>query len=141
MDLLFLVIISFVLLLVSAIKDFFIVAPLLASMVILMTVLLKRGFTLKSLIEMAVIGSQKYFSLLAILLLIGALMAVWMAGGTVPLLVYWGIKSIYPQYFIFGAFILTSIIAVLLGTSFGTVSTRGFKRLSYLGKGSKIFSP
>ena len=125
MDLLFFVVISFILLLVSAIKGYFIVAPLLASMVILMVILLKRGFPLKSLIEMAVTGSQKSFSVIAILLLIGAVMAVWMAAGTVPVLVYWGIKLISPQYFIFLAFILTSIVSLLLGTSFGTVSTIG----------------
>ncbi|TAF93698.1 MAG: Na+/H+ antiporter NhaC family protein, partial [Oscillatoriales cyanobacterium] len=115
MDLLFFVIISFVLLLTSAIKGYFIVAPLLASMAILIVILLNRGFQLNSLIKMAVAGSQKSFSVIAILLLIGAVMAVWMAAGTVPVLVYWGIKSIAPQYFIFWAFILTSLISVLLG--------------------------
>ena len=110
-------------------------------MVILIAILLKREFTLKTLIELAVIGRQKSFSVIAILLLIGAVMAVWMAAGKVAVLVYRGIKSIDPQYFIFWAFILTSVISVLLGTSFGTVSTRGFKRLSYFGSGVKIFSP
>jgi NhaC family Na+:H+ antiporter len=109
-------------------------------MVILIAILLKREFPLKTLIEMAVIGSQKGFSASAILLLIGAVMAVWIAAEKVPVLVYRGIKSIDPQYFIFWAFILTSLISVLLGTSFGTVSTRGFKRLSYFGSGVKIFS-
>ncbi|MEG4347487.1 Na+/H+ antiporter NhaC family protein [Microcoleus sp. A003_D6] len=74
---------------------------------------------------MAVAGSQKSFSVISILLLIGAVMAVWMAAGTVPVLVYWGIKLISPQYFIFWAFILTSIVSVLLGTSFGAASTIG----------------
>jgi len=56
-------------------------------MVILIAILLKREFPLKTLSEMAVIGSQKCFSVIAILLLIGAVMAVWMAAGTVPILV------------------------------------------------------
>ena len=68
MDLLFFVFISFILLLVSAIKGYFIVAPLLASMAILTVILLRRGFGLKSLIQMAVAGSQKSFSVIAILL-------------------------------------------------------------------------
>jgi NhaC family Na+:H+ antiporter len=125
MDLLFFVIISFVLLLFSAIKGYFIVYSLLGSMVIFIAILLKRGYKLKSLIRMAVAGSQKSFSVVNILLLIGAVMAVWMAAGTVPVLVYWGIKFISPEYFIFSAFILTSIISVLTGTPFGTVSTIG----------------
>ncbi|MEG4519882.1 MULTISPECIES: Na+/H+ antiporter NhaC family protein [unclassified Microcoleus] len=137
MDLLFFVIISFILLLVSAIKGYFIVAPLLASMVILIAILLKRGFQLKSLIKMAVAGSKKSFSVIGILLLIGAVMAVWMAAGTVPVLVYWGIKLISPQYFIFSAFILTSIVSVLLGTSFGTASTIGVA-LTIAARGSGV---
>jgi Na+:H+ antiporter, NhaC family len=125
MDLLFFVIISFVLLLFSAIKGYFIAYSLLGSMVIFIAILLKKGFKLKSLIRMAVAGSQKSFSVINILLLIGAVTAVWMAAGTVPILVYWGIKFISPEYFIFSAFILTSVISVITGTSFGTISTIG----------------
>jgi NhaC family Na+:H+ antiporter len=106
-------------------------------MAILIAVLLRRGFPLKSLIEMAVTGSQKSFSVIGILLLIGAVMAVWMAAGTVPVLVYWGIKLISPQYFIFWAFILTSIVSVLLGTSFGTASTIGIA-LTIAARGSGV---
>jgi NhaC family Na+:H+ antiporter len=91
---------------------------------------------------MALICRHKNFSVIAILLLIGAVMVVWMAAGKVPVLLYCrGIKSIYTQYFLFGAFILTSVITLLIETYFGTVSTRGFKRLSYFAKGSNIFSP
>ncbi|MEG4213835.1 Na+/H+ antiporter NhaC family protein [Microcoleus sp. Pol14C6] len=137
MDLLFFVIISFVLLLVSAIKGYFVVYPLLASLGIFISILLHRGFQLKSLIKMAVTGSQKSFSVIGILLLIGAVMAVWMAAGTVPVLVYWGIKLISPQYFIFSAFILTSIVSVMLGTSFGTASTIGIA-LTLAARGSGV---
>ncbi len=125
MDLLFFVIISFVLLLVSAAKGYFVLYPLLTSMAILIVILLNRRFQLNSLIKMAIAGSQKSFSVISILLLIGAVMAVWMAAGTVPVIVYYGIKFISPQYFIFSAFILTSLISLLIGTSFGTVSTIG----------------
>ncbi|PSB40967.1 sodium:proton antiporter [filamentous cyanobacterium Phorm 6] len=137
MDLLFFVIISFVLLLFSAIKGYFVLYPLLASMAIFIAILLRRGFHINSLIKMAVAGSQKSFSVIGILLLIGAVMAVWMAAGTVPVLVYWGIKLISPQYFIFWAFILTSIVSVLLGTSFGAASTIGIA-LTIAAKGSGV---
>ncbi len=125
MDLLFFVIISFVVLLVSATKGYFVLYPLLISMAILIIILLNRKFPLKSLIQMAIAGSRKSFSVIGILLLIGAVMSVWMAAGTVPVIVYYGIKFISPQSFIFSAFFLTSIISILIGTSFGTVSTIG----------------
>lgn len=89
---------------------------------------------------MAVTGSQKSVSVICILLLIGLVRAFWMAAGTVPVLVYWGLKSLNPQYFIFFVFMLTNVISVLLGTSFGTLSRHDFKRLSYFGSGANIFS-
>jgi NhaC family Na+:H+ antiporter len=125
MDLLFFLVVSFILLLASALKGYFIAYPLLVSLVTFIAILLTKGFTLRSLIDMAIAGSKKSFSVISILLLIGAVMAVWMAAGTVPMLVYWGIKLINPQYFILSAFILTSLISLIIGTSFATASTIG----------------
>jgi Na+/H+ antiporter NhaC len=67
-----------------------------------MAILLKREFPLKTLIEMAVIGNQKCFSVIAILLLIRAVMAVWIAAEKVPVLVYRGIKSMTLSISFFG---------------------------------------
>ncbi|NJS12892.1 MAG: Na+/H+ antiporter NhaC family protein [Microcoleus sp. CSU_2_2] len=125
MDLLFFLALSFGMLLFSTLKGYFIIYPLLASLAIFTAILLNRGFPIISLIAMAVSGSKKSFSVINILLLIGVVMSVWMAAGTVPVLVYWGIKLISPQYFIFSAFILTSVISLLIGTSFGAASTIG----------------
>jgi Na+:H+ antiporter, NhaC family len=110
---------------------------LLTSLAIFIAILLNRGFSLKSLIAMAVSGSQKSFSVINILLLIGVVMSVWMAAGTVPVLVYWGIKLISPQYFILSAFILTSMISLLIGTSFGAASTIGLA-LTIAASGSAV---
>jgi NhaC family Na+:H+ antiporter len=135
--LLFFIVISFVLFLFSNLKGYLIVYPLLASLAIFIAILSNKGFQLKSLIAMAVAGSQKSFSVINILLLIGVVMSVWMAAGTVPVLVYWGIKLIDPQYFIFWAFILTSAISLLIGTSFGAASTIGLA-LTIAASGSAV---
>lgn len=124
-------------LLLSVVKGYFIAYPLLLSLVIFIVILCQRGFPLNSLIAMAFAGSQKSFTVLRILLLIGAVTAVWMAAGTVPALVYYGIKLLNPQYFILWAFILTSCISTLLGTSFGTVGTMGVA-LMIMAKGSGV---
>lgn len=62
---------------------------------------------------------------IAILLLIGVLIGSWIASGTVPYLVYWGLKMISPEIFLFSAFILCSIMSLALGTSWGTIATLG----------------
>jgi NhaC family Na+:H+ antiporter len=48
-----------------------------------------------------------------------------MAAGTVPAIVYYGLKYISPNLFILSAFIVSSTVSLLIGTSFGTVGTVG----------------
>jgi Na+:H+ antiporter, NhaC family len=139
MDLLFALALSFGFLLFSAIEGYFVAYPLLLSLAIFTLALLRRGFTFNTLLKMGLAGSKKSFSVIGILLLIGAVTAVWMAAGTVPAIVYYGIQFISPQYFILASFILSSIVSLLLGTSFGTVSTIGIA-LMIMAKGSGVNS-
>ncbi|MEM9924681.1 MAG: hypothetical protein AAF915_13165 [Cyanobacteria bacterium P01_D01_bin.50] len=125
MDLILFLIFSFVLLVISAFGGYFIVYPLLASMIALFLLLLKRGFKPNQLFKLAWAGSKKSFSVIYILLLIGVVIAVWMMAGTVPAIVYYGIQMINPSYFIVSAFLLSILVSLLIGTSFGTVSTIG----------------
>lgn len=135
--LLFTLTLCFIILLISATHGVFVAYPLLLTLIIITPVYIWQGFTLRSLIQMAIVGSQKSFSILAILLLIGALTSVWMAAGTIPALIYYGVKLINPQYFILSAFILTSFVSLLIGTSFGTVSTIGVSLMA-IAKGSNV---
>lgn len=137
MDLLFALAFSFLLLIFSVFRGYFIAYPLLVAMGILVTVLMRRGFALSKLMQMALAGSRAAIPVLSILPLIGAVTAVWIAAGTVPAIVYYGIKLINPDYFIFWAFVLTSLVSLLLGTSFGTVSTIGIA-LMIVAKGSHL---
>ncbi len=137
MDLLFALACSFLLLIFSVFRGYFIAYPLCVAMGILVAVLMRRGFALSKLMQMALTGSRAAIPVLSILPLIGAVTAVWMAAGTVPAIVYYGIKLINPDYFIFWAFVLTSLVSLLLGTSFGTVSTIGIA-LMIVAKGSHL---
>ena len=123
-------------------KGYFVVEPLLFSLGFFMIILLiqQKTFFLKNLIKMVVTGSQNSFSVICILLLIAVVRAFCMAARTVPVLVYCGIQSLNHQSFIFFVFMLTNVVSVLLGTSLGTLSRHGFKRLSYFGRGANIFS-
>ena len=48
-----------------------------------------------------------------------------MLSGTIPYMVYWGLKLISPQYILIAAFFLTSLISVCTGTSWGAAGTVG----------------
>jgi Na+:H+ antiporter, NhaC family len=139
MDLLFALMLSFSLLLFSTFRGYFIAYPLLLSLMIFTIVLIRRGFSLKSLMMMGFLSSQKSFSVLSILLIIGAVTAIWMASGTVPAIVYYGIQLISPRYFILATFVLTSLVSLLIGTSFGTISTVGIA-LMLMANGSQVDS-
>lgn len=137
MDLLFALTASLVLLIASVLHGYFVVYSLLLSMGIFGVVLLRRGFSFKDLLQMAIDGSKQSFPVLNVLLLIGAVTASWMASGTVPAIVYYGIQLIHPRYFILAAFSLSSLVSLLIGTSFGTVSTIGIA-LMIMSEGSDV---
>lgn len=60
-----------------------------------------------------------------ILITVGALIASWLAAGTIPLLVYYGLELISPRFFLVTACVICSFISVFTGTSWGTAGTVG----------------
>ncbi|XQQ05964.1 MAG: Na+/H+ antiporter NhaC family protein [Leptolyngbya sp. IPPAS B-1204] len=136
MDLLFALLTSFVLLIVSVVNGVFIVYPLFCTLIILSLVLMRKGFSIAALGQMAIQGSRKAWPVFSILLLIGAVTSTWMAAGTVPAIVYYGIQLINPHWFILASFLLTSLVSVLIGTSFGAASTIGLA-LMIMAKGGE----
>ncbi|MEY8260611.1 Na+/H+ antiporter NhaC [Oscillospiraceae bacterium 50-60] len=60
-----------------------------------------------------------------ILLVVGVLVGTWMASGTVPVMIYWGMKIITPGLFLPITCILCTFMSTLAGTSWGTLATVG----------------
>ena len=60
-----------------------------------------------------------------ILLAIGMLIATWVLSGTIPFLVYWGVRLIRPRYLILTAFLATALMSTATGTSWGSAGTIG----------------
>ncbi|MBW4655041.1 MAG: Na+/H+ antiporter NhaC family protein [Kaiparowitsia implicata GSE-PSE-MK54-09C] len=116
---------SFGILVVGAVQGVFIAYPLLLAMALFVAVLRRQGFSLRALAAMALRGSQKSLPVIGVLLIIGAVTASWMAAGTVPTLVYYGLQVVTPHSLVLVAFGLASAVSLLLGTSFGTVGTVG----------------
>ena len=70
-------------------------------------------------------GVQQIATASMIMLLVGCLIAVWMSSGTIPTLLYYGMKIITPKLFLPICFILPAFMAVCAGTSWGSISTIG----------------
>ena len=60
-----------------------------------------------------------------ILLTVGPLIAVWMASGTIPYLIYLGLEMLSPRVFLVAAFLICCLSSCFTGTSWGTAATFG----------------
>ena len=60
-----------------------------------------------------------------ILLLVGALASIWLLCGTVPVLVYYGVKLLNPTIFLLACCIACAITSVVSGSSWSTAATIG----------------
>ncbi len=125
MDIIIGMIITFCVLIFSISKGIFVGFPLLLSFFIFAYISLRQGFLLKDIMRMSFDGGKKSFIVLKIFILIGSITGIWMASGTVPSIIYYGIAYMNPNYFILYAFIISCSVSFILGTSLGTVSTVG----------------
>ncbi len=60
-----------------------------------------------------------------ILLLVGALASIWLLCGTVPLLVYYGVKLLNPTIFLPACVIACALTSLISGSSWSTAATIG----------------
>ncbi|NCB74588.1 MAG: sodium:proton antiporter [Clostridia bacterium] len=84
-----------------------------------------KKHSFKEMVKMSLEGIKTVKNITFVFVLIGALTAIWRAGGTIPYIIYYASKLILPQTFIFATFLLCSMISMLMGTSFGTAATIG----------------
>lgn len=98
---------------------------LMAGWIAALCIGIAHGFSVKALFKASYEGIRGTFIVVSILVLIGGVIAVWMASGTVAALIVYGIKLLNPQFLLVTAFLLTLGMSMLLGTSVGTLSTMG----------------
>lgn len=67
----------------------------------------------------------KSFMAIFIFVFVGLIIGTWMLSGTIPMLIYYGLKLLNPSLFLVSAFIITAIVSICTGTSFGSVGTVG----------------
>lgn len=60
-----------------------------------------------------------------ILFAVGIVIGTWIYSGTVPMMIYYGLKIIDPAYFLVTAFIIVAIVSVATGTAWGSTATAG----------------
>ena len=75
----------------------------------------------------------KSFMAIFIFVFVGLIIGTWMLSGTLPMLIYYGLKLLSPSIFLVSAFIICVIVSVCTGTSFGSVGTVGLALIGVAG--------
>jgi Na+:H+ antiporter, NhaC family len=108
------------------------------SILVLVPFMMGLGFTYKQ-VEMSMMRSMsKALQPGLILLTVGILIGAWIASGTVPTLIFYGINSITPQFFLVTTLLFCSLVSVATGTSWGTIGTAG---IAMMGVGTTLGIP
>jgi NhaC family Na+:H+ antiporter len=112
--------------------------PLMIGAVVASAMGLRLGYSWQDLQKMMVDGITTILPVILILVLVGALMGIWLAAGTVPAMVYYGLQLVGPRTFLPMAFLICAAVSLSIGTAFGTTSTVG---LAMLGVGQALGLP
>ena len=83
------------------------------------------GYKWKEIQDAVVKKIAQGFPVILIFFSIGILIGSWIISGTIPMLVYYGIELINPDYIYLIAFIVPIIFSLLTGTSWGSIGTIG----------------
>lgn len=110
----------------------------LMSWLIVVPLLMHLGYTYKELQQMAWDMAVTSFEPNVVLIVIGAMIASWIASGTIPYIIYLGLKFISPKIFLLSALLLASFTSLATGTSWGTLGTVG---LALIGIGNAMGIP
>ncbi len=86
---------------------------------------LKQGYSWKELEDGIMDSIRKGMPAMAIVIIVGIMIASWIVSGSIPMLVYYGLEIVSPKLFLLTACIVSSIVSVLTGTSYGTAGTMG----------------
>lgn len=84
-----------------------------------------HGYSWNDILDAIVEKLAKAMPAILILIVVGFLIGAWMIGGTIPMMVYFGLYYINPSYFYVAAFLLTALVSTCTGTSWGSAGTIG----------------
>ena len=85
----------------------------------------RLGYTYKEIENGILVSMMKGMPAMLIVIVVGALIGSWIACGTIPMLIFYGLKLISPAFFLVTACVVCSVVSVVTGTSYGTVGTLG----------------
>lgn len=79
-------------------------------------------FKWKEMEEGIVDSIRKALPAILIMLCVGIMIGSWIACGTIPMVIYYGLKLITPKFFLVTACFVCSVTSLATGTSWGSLS-------------------
>ena len=98
---------------------------MLVSAAIAAVIAMYLGYSWDEIMDSIVGKLSKTMPAIFILIIVGFLIGSWMIGGTIPMMVYYGLKVINPSFLVVTAFLVTAVVSVCTGTSWGSAGTIG----------------
>lgn len=98
---------------------------LLFSMGVAAVIGLHNGHTWLDIEKAIIHGISLSMGAILILLAVGALIGTWLLSGTVPTMIYYGLKILQPDWFYAAACIICGVVAMSIGSSWTTAATIG----------------
>jgi NhaC family Na+:H+ antiporter len=112
--------------------------PMLFGVLVASIVALRCKYTWVEIQESMVRGITNALGSIIILMIVGILIGLWVLGGVVPTLVYYGLQVFSPTYFLPTAAIICAVASTATGTSWGTTGTIG---VALMGVGAGLGVP
>ncbi|MDK2562006.1 Na+/H+ antiporter NhaC [Romboutsia sedimentorum] len=100
--------------------------------------LFKLGFTWKELEDGVLDTIRMAMQAILILMVVGTLIGTWILSGTVPSMIYWGLKIVSPAIFLPATTLICSIVSLATGSSWTTAGTVG---IALIGIGQGLGMP
>lgn len=113
---------------------------LIAGLVVTSLVSMALGYTWDDLVDGMKTSVGRAMGAMMIFILIGAIIGTWITAGTVPALIFYGLKFLSPAVFLPVGLLLCSITSMCTGTSWGTAGTIGIALMG-MGEGLGIPAP
>ena len=112
--------------------------PMFIGVVIAAIVTMSLGYKWGDIESMMINGISKAMQSILILAIVGMMIGVWLISGTIPTMIYYGLKLLSPKIFLVAAVLICSITSLATGTSWGTMGTMG---LALIGIGNGLGMP
>lgn len=112
--------------------------PLIMCTFVLVFYGLYLGISWSDMMSSAVKSISECIEAIIIMMSIGMVVGAWIAGGTVPFIIYWGLKIFSPQWLLPFTVVLCALMSTLIGSSWTTAGTIG---VAFMGIGMGLGLP